>query len=102
MGKWVPVAKVNDLKPNQCVHVPIENKELVLFNVDGKFYALDDACTHAGASLAEGSCEAGVVTCPRHGATFDIKTGEALSDPAPEGVVTYPVKVDGENVLIEI
>ena len=102
MSQWYSIAQKNDLKPGQGIQVPLEEKILAVFNIEGKFYAMDDTCTHAGASLAEGAIAGGVVTCPWHGATFDIVTGAALSDPAYEGVKTYNVKVEGDEVFVEI
>ncbi len=102
MGQWFPVAKTDELKPGQGKQIPLEGKILALFNVEGTYYTIDDTCTHAGASLAEGPVAGTVVTCPWHGATFDIKTGAVLSDPAYEGVAAYPTKVEGDDILIEI
>jgi nitrite reductase/ring-hydroxylating ferredoxin subunit len=102
MSQWYSVIKTSDLKPGQGKQIPLEGKILALFNVDGQFFAIDDTCTHAGASLAEGAVADSVVTCPWHGATFDIKTGAVLSDPAYEGVASYKVKVEGDDVLIEL
>ena|ERR1041385_954794 len=102
MSQWHAVAKTEDLQPGQGKQVAIEDKVIALFNLDGTFYAIDDTCTHAGGSLAEGPVAGTVVTCPWHGATFDIKTGAVLSDPAYEGVASYNVKVSGKDVLIEI
>jgi len=102
MAKWQSVAKAADLQPGHGMQVLLGDKILALFNVDGTFYAIDDACTHAGASLAEGPVAGSVVTCPWHGATFDIKTGAVLSDPAYEGVGTHNVKLEGDDIWIEI
>ena len=102
MSQWHSIIKKSDLKPGQGMQVPLEGKVLALFNVDGKFYAIDDTCTHAGASLAEGAVAGTVVTCPWHGATFDITTGRVLSPPAPQGVLSYRVQVDGSDIKIEL
>ncbi len=102
MPQWHPVGKIDDVSPGHGKQVVIEGKALALFNLEGMFYAIDDTCTHAGASLAEGSVASSVVTCPWHGATFDIITGAVLSDPAYEGVSPYKVKVDGDDVFIEV
>lgn len=102
MSQWHTVANKDDIKPGQGLQIPVEDKVLALFNINGKLYAIDDACTHAGGSLAEGAVAGTVVTCPWHGATFDIATGAVLSDPAYEGVKSYKVKVEGDDVLIEI
>lgn len=102
MAQWHNLIKVADLQPGHGVQAMVGDKVLAVFNVEGKFYAIDDTCTHAGASLAEGPVAGTVVTCPWHGATFDIATGAALTDPAYEGVKTYPVNVHGDSVFVEI
>jgi nitrite reductase/ring-hydroxylating ferredoxin subunit len=102
MSQWHQLFKTDTLQPGHGVQASIEDKVLAVFNVEGKFYAIDDTCTHAGASLAEGPVAGTVVTCPWHGATFDIATGAVLSDPAYEGVQPYSVKVEGDSVFVEI
>jgi nitrite reductase/ring-hydroxylating ferredoxin subunit len=102
MAQWHDVAKTSDVAPGHGKQISVEGKALALFNLDGKFYAIDDTCTHAGASLAEGPVAGTVVTCPWHGATFDIVTGAVLSEPAYEGVPAYKVKVEGDDVFIEL
>lgn len=102
MSQWHLLFKMDTLQPGHGVQASIGGKVLAVFNVKGKFYAIDDTCTHAGASLAEGSVAGTVVTCPWHGATFDIATGAVLSDPAYEGVQSYSVKVEGDSVFVEI
>lgn len=102
MGLWNSVCQVEALKPGHGLQHTAGDKVLAVFNVEGKFYAIDDACSHAGGSLAEGPVAGSVVTCPWHGATFDILTGAALSDPAYEGVKSYNVKVQNGHVYVEI
>ena len=102
MGQWHHLFKAESLSPGHGIQSMVDGKALAVFNIDGQFYAIDDTCTHAGASLAEGPVAGSVVTCPWHGATFDIATGAALSDPAYEGVKTYHVKVQGDSVFVEI
>jgi nitrite reductase/ring-hydroxylating ferredoxin subunit len=102
MAQWHSLVKVGDLKPGHGVQALAGEKTLAVFNIEGRFYAIDDTCTHAGASLAEGPVAGTVVTCPWHGATFDIATGAVLSDPAYEGVKTYNVKVQGDMLFVEI
>ena len=102
MSQWHSAAKISDVKSGHGKQISVEGKVLALFNLEGMFYAIDDTCTHAGGSLSEGPVAGTVVTCPWHGATFDIITGAVLSDPAYEGVPAYKVKVEGDDVLIEI
>jgi len=66
-------------------------KKIALFNVNNQYYAIDDTCTHAGGPLSEGDVKGTVLTCPWHGATFNIINGEVLGEPASEGVKSYKV-----------
>lgn len=102
MSQWMSIAKTYDLKPGGAVQIPLEGRSLALFRIGQEYYVIDDACSHAGGSLAEGPIVDNVVTCPWHGATFDIKTGEALSMPAHEGVAVYKVRVEGDDIQVEI
>jgi naphthalene 1,2-dioxygenase ferredoxin component len=99
---FVRVAKVGDVPPGAVIRVAAGGKSIALFNLDGSFYATEDICTHAHASLAEGFVADDTVECPLHGATFSIKTGEALSAPATEPLKTYPVRVEGQDILVGI
>jgi 3-phenylpropionate/trans-cinnamate dioxygenase ferredoxin subunit len=82
------------------VSVFIEGGRVAVFRSDDEVHAVNDVCTHAGASLAEGGVRDGVVRCPRHGAPFDLKTGEALGPPGREGVKTYDTKVEDGFVYL--
>ena len=76
--------------------------KIALFKVDGDYYAIDDPCTHQGGPLSEGDLAGKEVTCPWHGAIFDVTTGEVLGPPAPKGVTRYRVRVSGPSIEIEI
>jgi nitrite reductase/ring-hydroxylating ferredoxin subunit len=102
MGLWHSLCRADEVTPGHGAQFSVGDKVLAVFNLDGKFYIIDDACSHAGGSLAEGPVAGSVVTCPWHGATFDIMTGAVLSDPAYEGVKSYPVKVKDGSVFVEI
>ncbi len=102
MGTFKKAAETKDLEPGTAKLVEIEGREIALFNVDGKFHAIDNTCTHQGGPLAEGEIGGNVVTCPWHGATYNIKTGEVLGRPAPSGVASYNVRVEGEDIEIEV
>lgn len=96
------VAKTGDLEQGDAMQVTVGRKEIALYNVDGEFYATDDICTHAYASLADGYVEGDQIECPLHGACFDIKTGKALTPPANRDLATYPVKIDGDTVHVGV
>jgi 3-phenylpropionate/trans-cinnamate dioxygenase ferredoxin component len=96
------VAETNEIPVGQCKRVLIKRLPISIFNVGGEYYAIDDTCTHAEASLAEGQIMGCRVACPLHGAMFDIKTGEALTLPAVTPVETYKVTVEGTAIMVEV
>ena len=95
------IAKTSDLVPGSGKVVEAEGETIALLNVEGTFYAIGNTCPHRGGPLGEGSLEGNTVTCPWHGAQFNVTTGEVLAPPAATGVKSYPVRVEGEDVLIE-
>lgn len=102
MAKLIRIANKADLPPGKAAAFEVEGVRLAVFNVDGTFYAIDDTCPHAGAPLSEGTIEGGKVICPWHEAAFDLKTGEVLAPPAFEGVKSYRVVVEGDDLKIEL
>lgn len=100
----VKVAETHEIPEGQCKRVLIKRHPITVFNCGGSYYAIDDTCTHADASLAEGQFHHGecIVSCPLHGAKFNIATGEALTLPAVTPVETYKVTVDGTTVFVEV
>ena len=102
MGEFVKAASTSEIAPGQCRLVILKGKEIALFNIDGDFFALDNLCTHEEGPLAEGEIEGHEVTCPWHGAKFDIRTGEVLRDPAYEAVARHNVRVTGSDIEVEI
>ncbi len=101
MGTLVKVAEKKDLPAGSAKAVEINGKQIALFNIEGKYYAIDDTCTHVGGSLSEGSVDGNEVTCPLHGATFDITNGKVTGKPAEDDVKGYNVIVEGEDIKIE-
>ena len=102
MAEFVKVASANEIAPGHARLVNVRGKEIALFNIEGNFFALENACTHEEGPLAEGDIEGNEVTCPWHGARFDIRTGEVLSAPAYNDVARYNVRVTGSNIEVEI
>lgn len=101
MTEFVKVAKVEDIPPGERLWYDFEEETVVIFNVEGQFYCIADVCTHDGGPLEEGELEGHEVECPRHGAHFDIRTGEALSFPAVTPVPSYQVKVEDGYIYVE-
>ncbi len=95
------VAKVSEIAPGTTRRVVVDSREILLCNVDGKIYAIEDVCTHDGGPLDQGELEGECVVCPRHGATFDVKTGDALTLPAVVPLMTYDVSVEGDDVFVD-
>ena len=84
--------------------VEVEDRLLVLIHAAGHYYALDDVCTHDGGPLSDGPVDpaGGTIACPRHGAKFDIRSGEALTMPATQATRCHEVKVTGDQVLVKL
>ena len=101
MGKLVAVAKISEVQPGKGLPVMAENEEIALFNIGGKFCAINNVCLHQGGPLGEGEVNDHFVTCPYHGWEYDILTGEVTFNPNSK-VKTYPVKVEGDDVKVEI
>jgi 3-phenylpropionate/trans-cinnamate dioxygenase ferredoxin subunit len=97
MSEFITVIRVEELKPGQVQVFEVEDEFVAIANVDGEFCAFADICTHDDGPLVEGKLEGQVVTCPRHGARFDVCTGKVLSMPAVVSLPTFDVRVvDGE------
>ena len=91
------VAAVDNLPNGERLFVEIGEYFLVVFNIAGQFYALEDLCSHDDGPLGDGDLEYHEVICPRHGARFDVRDGRALTPPAVEAIPAYPVRVvDGK------
>jgi 3-phenylpropionate/trans-cinnamate dioxygenase ferredoxin subunit len=101
-GTYVTVAKVGEIPLGGVKVSRIGDQEIALFNVAGNYHAMDDVCTHDGGPLAEGTIEDHVIECPRHGARFDIRTGAVLSMPATLAVTTYPVRITGDEIQVDL
>jgi 3-phenylpropionate/trans-cinnamate dioxygenase ferredoxin subunit len=94
VSDWVTVCRVVELPPGTHRVVEVDGAQVAVFNLDGELYAIEDVCTHDGGILTGGPIEGDQIVCPRHGARFCIKTGEALTPPAFEPTATFPVRVE--------
>ena len=91
--EFYEIAAAADLPNGERLFVEIGENYLVVFNIAGQFYAIEDLCSHDDGPLGDGDLEGHEVICPRHGARFDVRTGAALTLPAVEAIPAYPVRV---------
>jgi 3-phenylpropionate/trans-cinnamate dioxygenase ferredoxin subunit len=98
----VRVAQLEELPRGRGVRVKVGDHTIAMFRIDDEVYALEDRCSHAEASLAEGEIWDGTVECPRHGSEFDLKTGKPESLPATVPVPVYEVAVEDGTVYVEV
>jgi 3-phenylpropionate/trans-cinnamate dioxygenase ferredoxin subunit len=101
-GGFVCVCKVSDLPDPSQRSVNVGDRSVALFRVAGRFWAIDDRCTHDGGRLVAGRLDGFTITCPRHGARFDIRTGEVLARPATADLAMHEVRVEGDDVLVRL
>jgi 3-phenylpropionate/trans-cinnamate dioxygenase ferredoxin subunit len=100
MSDWVDVGLVSACQENKPVHLELDGTKIIIFKYKNQFYAIENVCTHDGGELSGGCIDGDVIICPRHGARFSIKTGEALSAPAYEPVTTFPTRI--ENNILQV
>ena len=102
MEDWVRIAPLDDLPDGRGVRVDALGHRIAVFRVGEAVYAMADRCSHAEASLAEGDIFDDEVECPRHGATFDLRTGAARTLPASKPQEKYEVKITGGDVYLAL
>ena len=97
----LPVAHVADIAPGTTRRVELGEEAVLLCNVDGTFYAIEDVCSHDGGELDQGELDGCRIECPRHGAYFDVTTGDALTFPAVVPIRTYALRVVDGGIFID-
>lgn len=102
MTDFIKVAELSDLEDGDLMGLEVDGEPVCLAKVDGTIYAFTDNCTHISGPLCEGELDNCVLTCPWHGAQFDVRTGKVLRGPARYDILTYPVKIEGESILIQL
>jgi len=96
-----PVAKISDIPPGSTRRVTAGGRDVLLCNVGGAVYAVEDVCTHDGGALDAGELEGCRIMCPRHGAYFDVTTGAALTLPAILPLPTFAVRIEGDDIFVD-
>lgn len=106
---FVKVANTSELTSGSKKKIYVGDKVILLSNVNGSYYAISDKCPHMGGSLGEGVLKDGIITCPKHGAKFDVKTGEAVGEAKMlllkikvKNNRVFPLKIEGNDIFVEI
>lgn len=97
-----PVARLSEIPAGTMKVVKVDGVAVALCNVDGRIFAIEDVCTHDEGPIGEGLLEGHEAECPRHGARFDVRTGAATRMPAVAPVRTFPARVEGDSVFVEV
>jgi 3-phenylpropionate/trans-cinnamate dioxygenase ferredoxin subunit len=103
------ITTIDEIPNGEMKSYKINDKEILIVNVAGEFCAIDNRCSHMGGDLSRGTLEGDIVTCPRHGSRFNVKTGEAVIGPKilvlrfnTKNLSSYPIRIEGKNLLIEL
>jgi 3-phenylpropionate/trans-cinnamate dioxygenase ferredoxin subunit len=99
---FILVCGLSELEPRQPKTVEVDNRFVVLVLVDDEVYCIDDVCTHDGGTLGDGTLDDHCLACPRHGAKFDVRTGEAITMPATEATASHEAKIVGDSVYVKL
>ena len=102
MSEFEPVAKTTDIPSTGKICLELNDRFIVLVRLDDDYFCVDDLCSHDGGTLGDGELQGKCLVCPRHGAQFDVRTGEAITMPATEPIASHQVRVDGETILVKL
>jgi len=100
MSDWVNVIAETALADGENIVIDIDGADVVVFKIEGSFYAIEDVCSHDGGEIASGELVGDEIICPRHGARFCVKTGVVKSPPAYENIHSFAVRIDNGNVQV--
>ena len=105
----IKVAEISQIPIGKMELFKVEDKNILICNLNGKFYAMDGKCTHRGGDLSKGNLEGNVVTCPRHHSKFDVTTGKVISHPKVpllhpkiKDEKTYQIIIQNENIMVKL
>ena len=116
MGKITRIAKTNDLSEGTMKKYQVEDTEILVARIEGRYYAAQNKCPHFGGDLSKGKLEGSIVTCPRHGSQFNVADGSVVRWlkgtglissigkilKSPRKLINYNTKIEGEDILVEI
>jgi len=101
-AEFVVLAQTSDVPQGEVRVFPHGDRSVALCNIEGKFYAVENVCTHDDAPLGEGRLDGHCIECPRHGARFDVRTGEVRQMPAVHPIPSFEIRVEGDNILMKV
>ena len=101
-SKYIPVISTEQVRPGETRRVVVAGTPILIANVEGRFYAVDDMCTHEDSSLSLGCLKGELVDCTLHGSRFSVVTGEPVEEPATEPLRTWPLRIEGNEVQIRM
>ena len=99
---WFEAALLSSVPQDDVIAVALQGKEIALYGVDGEVYATDNICTHGHARLCDGFLEGHEIECPLHQGKFDIRSGLGVCAPVTENLRTYPVRIEGDKVYLDL
>jgi nitrite reductase/ring-hydroxylating ferredoxin subunit len=102
VAEFVTIGKVSDVPGGGLAAFEVAGRRVAVANVAGTYYAFDNTCTHLHCALAEGDLDGTTVTCPCHGSQFDVTTGQVVNPPALEPVASYPLRVERNEIQVEV
>ena len=102
MSEFVRVGQLTDFPSGSLKTVQVAGRDVLVVNVAGKLFAIGNTCTHRGGPLNEGTLDDNIVTCPWHGGQFDVTTGKVIGPPPRTDEPTYSVKIEGNDILVEV
>ncbi len=100
MVEYIKVAEQDEIEEGDLFPIEVDGEPICLTRIDGSICAFTDNCTHISGPLHQGELDGHILTCPWHGAQFDVRTGKVLRGPARQDLMTYPIKIEGKAVLL--
>jgi 3-phenylpropionate/trans-cinnamate dioxygenase ferredoxin subunit len=101
-GRYQAVAQTSHIAQGKCLRVELDGRELLICHTAEGFFAVDNICSHSHARLDEGRLRGSRIFCPLHGASFDVRDGRALSRPAHRPIRSHPLRIEGEDILVDV
>jgi 3-phenylpropionate/trans-cinnamate dioxygenase ferredoxin subunit len=102
MSDFITVAQVSEMPASGKLCLEVDDRFIVVIKIEDQYFCLDDVCSHDGGPLGEGELDGFCIACPRHGAQFDVRTGEAVTMPATEPTAAHEVRIDGDSILVRL